>query len=552
MTTFIRATYHPDLLTVEYVADNGDHFLRSGGTIAWRFNNPGNLRPGPKYTLHIGRGTTKSGEFLIFPTVEAGRAEKRGLLLRKYKDDNVAQMMEQYAPRSENNTDKYVDYITTKSGIGKDAIVGKLSVSDLGALIQAMEQYEGFNAQADTRKETWVRATKKTASNSTRPIVGQQSTVKPNPAGVFTYATDHASSAQGNLVQGGHSPVWHGGSSNNPAAQWGIRTKEFGGRGYNQLVFDDTDQQGRIQLKTTQAATELNLGHLIHTADNYRGSARGQGAELRTDAYGAVRAGAGLLISSYGIPHDARARGKMTDNAPGVGQMQQALRLTQAFSDAASLHRSVAFTQHLNALCSAARDMHHSIDADNTPHDTGSAPIIALAAQSSLGLVAGQDVQLATGETLALVSGQDSQFITGHQARFHSGQAIGLLSGAIAPGEGNTGLQLIAAQGAIDLQAQGDSLSVQAKDDLKVISANSHLDFAAAKSITLSVSGGASLTISGGNITFSCPGKLLMQATLVEFGAGAGMGYPLPMLPQSVCVECLKKAQASGSPFATR
>jgi uncharacterized protein (DUF2345 family) len=242
----------------------------------------------------------------------------------------------------------------------------------------------------------------------------------------------------------------------------------------------------------------------------------------------------------------------MTDNAPGVAQMQQALRLTQAFSDAASLHRSVAFTKHLNALCGAAQDMHHSIDADNTPHDTGPAPIIALAAQSSLGLVAGQDVQLATGETLALVSGQDSQFITGHQARFHSGQAIGLLAGAISPGDSNTGLQLIAAQGAIDLQAQGDSLSVQAKDDLKVISANSHLDFAAAKSITLSVAGGASLTISGGNITFSCPGKLLMQATLVEFGAGAGMSYPLPMLPQSVCVECLKKAQASGSPFATR
>lgn len=76
--------------------------------------------------------------------------------------------------------------------------------------------------------------------------------------------------------------MWHGGSPdsaghNNPAAQWGIRTKEFGGRGYNQLLFDDTDQQGRLQLKTTQAATELNLGHLIHSADNARGSFRGLG-----------------------------------------------------------------------------------------------------------------------------------------------------------------------------------------------------------------------------------------------------------------------------------
>jgi type VI secretion system secreted protein VgrG len=39
-----------------------------------------------------------------------------------------------------------------------------------------------------------------------------------------------------------------------------VRSKEFGGRGYNLLLFDDTDGQGRIQLKSTHAATELNLG----------------------------------------------------------------------------------------------------------------------------------------------------------------------------------------------------------------------------------------------------------------------------------------------------
>lgn len=178
MTKFTSATYHPDILTVEYVAENGDHLLRSGGTIAWRFNNPGNLRPGSKYTLHIGQGTTKSGAFLIFPTAEAGRTEKKGLLLRKYKNDSVAQMMELYAPRTENDTDKYVDYITTQSGVGKEAIVGKLSEAELDALMQAMERYEGFHAKADTRKETWVRTTKITLSDGARPIAGQEVTIK--------------------------------------------------------------------------------------------------------------------------------------------------------------------------------------------------------------------------------------------------------------------------------------------------------------------------------------------------------------------------------------
>lgn len=194
MTKFISAIYHPDILTVEYVAENGDHLLRSGGTIAWRFNNPGNLRPGPKYTLHIGQGTTKSGVFLIFPTVEAGRAEKKGLLLRKYKNDSVAQMMELYAPRTENDTDKYLDYITTQSGVGKDAIVGELSEAELGALMQAMERYEGFHARADTRKETWVRTTKITLSDGARPIAGQEVIIKQGGT-----TTKHKTNAYGQL-----------------------------------------------------------------------------------------------------------------------------------------------------------------------------------------------------------------------------------------------------------------------------------------------------------------------------------------------------------------
>jgi uncharacterized protein (TIGR02594 family) len=178
MTKFINAIYHPDILTVEYVADNGDHLLRSGGTIAWRFNNPGNLRPGSKYTLQIGKGKTKSGEFLIFPTVEAGRTEKKGLLLRKYKNDSITQMMKQYAPPSENDTDKYTDYITTKSGLDRDSLIGDLNEAQLDSLMKSMEQYEGFDAKADTRKETWVKTTKITLSDGARPIVGHEVIVK--------------------------------------------------------------------------------------------------------------------------------------------------------------------------------------------------------------------------------------------------------------------------------------------------------------------------------------------------------------------------------------
>ncbi|QYF92755.1 type VI secretion system tip protein VgrG [Massilia sp. PAMC28688] len=387
-------------------------------------------------------------------------------------------------------------------------------------------------------------------------------------ADCFAPAHNSAPSAQGNIA-GGNSPLWHGASSDtkghrNGAAQWGVRSKEFGGSGYNQLLFDDTDAQGRIQLKSSHAGSELNLGHLIHTADNYRGSFRGLGAELRTDAYGAVRAGRGLLISSYKTSHSATQRDPAGDNAPAIAMLKQAATIAETFSKAAETHKTVALATHtgaigasesvidekgapVKALMTAVSGMVGSDSLDTAqadalaketspaegklPHATD--PIIAIAAQAGLGISAGQSVQLANGETVALMSGKDMQFNTGGQMRVHTGQAIGVLGGAMKPGLDNVGLQMIAAKDNIDVQAQSDTLTVQARDEINVMSANSHIDWAAAKSISLSTAGGANITIEGGNITVQCPGNIVIHAGKKVFSGPESREYPMPQLPKS-------------------
>ncbi|MEO7494233.1 MAG: type VI secretion system Vgr family protein [Massilia sp.] len=399
--------------------------------------------------------------------------------------------------------------------------------------------------------------------------------VAPTPAGatgaaanprMFTIAQDDRVSGQGNLA-GGNSAVWHGAAAGrdqhaNNAAQWGIRSKELGGKGYNQLVFDDTDGQGRVQLKCSFAASELNLGHLVHTADNYRGSFRGTGAELRTDAYGAVRAGAGLLISSYGVRHAADSRDPAGENAAGIDMLSHAKTVLATLSDAAVVHETVALASHvgvrqgglssfddraapMKSMWSAAAGMvstdslaaaqrkadGEASGAGKVPHSA--APIIAIAAQSGLGVVAGQDVQLVSGETVTLLSGADTQFVSGGQLRLHSGQAIGVVAGAEKPDDSGMGLQLIAAKDPIDLQAQTGEIKVQARDAVNVVSANAHIDWAAAKSISLSTAGGANITIAGGNITVQCPGKLTVHAGMKAFSGPARMSYPLPVMPSS-------------------
>ncbi|MEG0033576.1 MAG: hypothetical protein RR689_04650, partial [Mucinivorans sp.] len=85
--------------------------------------------------------------------------------------------------------------------------------------------------------------------------------IAPTPAGAsasedrsaYAQARDGGTSAQGNL-SGGHAPVWHAAGAGedahrNPGVIWGIRSREWdGGEGSNHLLFDDSDQQLRVQL----------------------------------------------------------------------------------------------------------------------------------------------------------------------------------------------------------------------------------------------------------------------------------------------------------------
>lgn len=79
----------------------------------------------------------------------------------------------------------------------------------------------------------------------------------------------------------------------------GIRSQEVNGSGFNQLRFDDTTGQISTQLQSSHAASQLNLGNLSHPKTQETSEGRGEGFELRTDAWGAVRAGKGMLISTY-------------------------------------------------------------------------------------------------------------------------------------------------------------------------------------------------------------------------------------------------------------
>jgi len=398
---------------------------------------------------------------------------------------------------------------------------------------------------------------------------------------VFDAATDQHGAGQGNLA-GGNSPAWHGGaesSHRHAAALAGFKSKEFGGSGYNQLVMDDSDQQQRVQLKSSQHSSELNLGHLIHQADNYRGSLRGSGAELRTDAWGALRAGQGLSMSTWAHPDTRQPAGDM---APASALLKQAQTQAETLSRAAATHQTVQLAgaigssgqrqsriddqaAPLQALHTVSRGMVDARDegqakaeagsknvgaaADKTPQLTDAA--IIQAGRAGMAQIAGQNLQFANGETLVLSSGEDSNFAIAGSTRLHAGQAIGLLAGAIGPGEGNTGIKLIAAKDDIDLQAQGDDMKIMAKQDVKLVSVTDKIDFAAAKKIVIAISGGARITIDGG-ITTQCPGTITVHAAKKSFTGPVSQNYALPEMPRESMLfdEKFQLTDTVGDPLA--
>lgn len=396
---------------------------------------------------------------------------------------------------------------------------------------------------------------------------------------VFDLATDHRIGGQGNLA-GGNSPAWHGGaaeSHRHPDALMGFKTKEFGGSGYNQLVFDDSDNQQRIQLKSSQHASELNLGHLIHQADNYRGSFRGTGAELRTDAWGALRAGQGMLMSTWSNASPGSPAG---DLAPAMALVQQADTLAKTFSNAAQTHQTVTLAAALgtagqdksaidpnaaplkalhtvvSGMVDAKDESQAQADAkakataagqDKLPHLTD--PAIVLAAKGDFVQVAGQNLQFTSGETITLASGEDINFAVADKTRIHAGQAIGLLAGAIQAGEGDRGISIIAGQDDIDLQAQSDEMKFQAKEQVKLVSVTDRIDFAAAKKIHLAVEGGASITIDGG-ILVQCPGTITVHASKKRFSGPTSLSREMNAWPKTKFDDpYILRNQSTGEPI---
>lgn len=117
-----------------YVAYAG--VIKVGGSLAWRANNPGNLRDAD---TKIGTVSGAVGTFAVFANMEAGRAAQRALYLNKYGAMKVRDAIEKLTPPSENDTATYLKRLE-QAGVDLDKDVK----SQIDVLMSAVEANEGM------------------------------------------------------------------------------------------------------------------------------------------------------------------------------------------------------------------------------------------------------------------------------------------------------------------------------------------------------------------------------------------------------------------------
>jgi hypothetical protein len=127
--------------SVIYKTAEGTEFLHSGGTRAWRNNNPGNLIGSEKSGLSIGKG----GRFAAFASHQDGVAALKFSLTHFYSDRKLDEVFKKYAPATDDNDpEHYIVLVKKFSGLDSTRTIGSLTNAELEKFIAAIERVEGW------------------------------------------------------------------------------------------------------------------------------------------------------------------------------------------------------------------------------------------------------------------------------------------------------------------------------------------------------------------------------------------------------------------------
>jgi type VI secretion system secreted protein VgrG len=269
------------------------------------------------------------------------------------------------------------------------------------------------------------------------------------------------------------------------------------------------------------------MGYLIAQNGNERGGYLGSGFDLNSDAYGAIRAGQGIYVSTYA----KSAASQQLDVSEAHTQITNAQSVLDALSQASETHQAESFLDGQNALKDFAKATLSSAtgasaSGGNTAGGgTGSAnafsePVMLMASPAGIALSTQQSTHFAANEQINLVAGQSVHVATGKSLIASVAQKLSLFAQ-------NAGMKLFAGKGKVEIQAHDDNIEVTAQKSVKLISATQTIEGVAKQEILLT-SGGAYIRLKDGNIEIHAPGAIDVKGAQHGFNGPVRLDEKFP------------------------
>ncbi|MEN5017138.1 type VI secretion system tip protein VgrG [Erwinia sp. Eh17-17] len=294
--------------------------------------------------------------------------------------------------------------------------------------------------------------------------------------------------------------------------------------GLNKLRMEDKRGEEHIKLSTEYGGkTQLNLGHNV---DEDR-DLRGEGAELRTEDWIAIRGGKGILLTADG---QAGADGQMLDMQKAIEQLEQALSLAK------SMQTAVRTAKACGSDTDSQKALNESLE--NLPE----AGMVAYAPEG-VGIVSPKAVRLASGsESVAIMSGSNTDISTARSFTVAAEESVSLFAS-------KNGMKLFSGAGDVAIEAQSGELHAEAQSAITVSNREGAITVNAKDELILTCCG-AYIKLSGGNIELGAPGNILLKSVNMQKMGPSSINAPVRNLPTGLKGGFNITHQETGEPMA--
>ena len=254
----------------------------------------------------------------------------------------------------------------------------------------------------------------------------------------------------------------------------------------NKIRLDDERGKEHIKVSTEYGGkSQLNLGHLVDAGKQQRG----EGFELRTDMWGAVRAKKGIFISA---DTQDKAQGQVREMAPAMAILDGAQSQMKSLStDAQTANADPAdLSSQIALLQQSVKDLTQAA--------------ILLSAPKGVAIASGEHLQLAASKNLIANAGNHADIGVVKNMFIGVGQALSVFVR-------KAGIKLFANKGAISVQAQNDLMELLAQKSIVITSTEDEIKITAKKKITLN-GGGSYIRLDACGIEAGTPGEYNVKA----------------------------------------